>query len=165
MGGTLGATAHQSAQEPHGEPRSYAEAMQQPEKHAWERAARENMNNHTENSTWSLVPRPENCIVIGSRWVFWLKYNTDSSIEWHKVRLIAKGYNQQLGFEYLEVFAPTIWMPTVRTILALAAIKDWHLQSLDISHVYLNREMDIPVYMEQPKDHAGRLKRDHLPAQ
>jgi len=70
MGGTLGATAHQSAQEPHGEPRSYAEAMQQPEKHAWERAARENLNNHTENSTWSLVPRPENCIVIGSRWVF-----------------------------------------------------------------------------------------------
>jgi len=42
-------------------------------------------------------------------------------------------------------------MSTVRTVLALAAIKDWHLWSLDISHAYLNGEMDVPVYMEQPE--------------
>jgi len=36
-------------------------------------------------------------------------------------------------------------------ILALAAIKDWHLWSLDISHTYLNGELDVPVYMEQPE--------------
>jgi len=44
-----------------------------------------------------------------------------------------------------------VHMPTVRTVLALAAIEDWHLWSIDISHAYLNGEMDIPVYMEQPK--------------
>src|SRR5882724_10023859 len=33
----------------------------------------------------------------------------------------------------------------------MAAIKDWHLRSIDISHAYLNREMDVPVYMERPK--------------
>jgi len=42
-------------------------------------------------------------------------------------------------------------LPTVRTVLALAAIEDWHLGSIDISHVYLNGEMDVPVYMEQPE--------------
>jgi len=55
------------------------------------------------------------------------------------------------GFEYLEVFAPTVRLPTVRTVLAIAAIEDWHLRSIDISHAYLNGEMDVPVYMEQPK--------------
>src|SRR5882672_6108546 len=109
------------------------------------------MKNHVDNNTWTLVPRPDNCNVIGSRWVFRLKYNTDGTIERRKARLIAKGYNQRPGFEYLEVFVPTVRMSTVRTILALAAIKDWHLRSLDISHVCLNRKMDVPVYMEQPE--------------
>ena len=83
-----------TAREPHGELRNYAEALKRPDAQEWERAKREEMNNHTENKTWSLVTRPENCNVIGSRWVFWLKYNTDGTIERYKVRLLAKGYNQ-----------------------------------------------------------------------
>jgi len=46
---------------------------------------------------------------------------------------------------------PMVHMQTVRTVLALAAIEDWHLWSIDISHAYLNGEMDVPVYMEQPE--------------
>jgi len=83
-----------SARKPHREPKSFAEALECPDAHTWEQATRDEMNNHTENTTWSLVPRPENSIVIGSRWVFCLKYNTDRSIEQHKARLIVKGYNQ-----------------------------------------------------------------------
>jgi len=82
-----------SAHEPHGEPKSFAEVLEHPETHAWEQAARDEMNNHTEKTTWSLVLRLENSIIIGSRWVFHLKY-TDGSIEWHKARLVMKGYNQ-----------------------------------------------------------------------
>ena len=45
-------------------------------------------------------------------------------------------------------------MPTIRTILALAAIEDLHLQSVDISHAYLNGKMDLDIYMEQPESFA-----------
>ena len=45
-------------------------------------------------------------------------------------------------------------MPTIRVMLALAAIHDLHLRSIDISHAYLNGEMDCDVYMEQPKGFA-----------
>jgi len=55
---------------------------------------RDEMSNHAENRTWSLIPRPNDCNVIGSRWVFQLKYNADGTIERHKSRLVAKGYNQ-----------------------------------------------------------------------
>src|SRR5882724_649867 len=95
------------------------------------------MTNHLANQMWSLVPHPKNGNIIGSRWVFHFKYNVDGSIEWHKARLVAKGHSQWPGFEYLEIFTPTIHMSTVRTILALVAIEDLHLWSIDISHTYL----------------------------
>ena len=42
-------------------------------------------------------------------------------------------------------------LPTLQVILALAAIHDLHLWSVNISNAYLNGEMDCNVYMEQPE--------------
>jgi len=67
---------------------------------------------------------------------------------------VAKGYNRCPGFDYLEIFAPTVRMPTIRVVLAMAALHDLHLHSIDISHTYLNGEMDCDVYMEHPKGFA-----------
>ena len=68
---------------------------------------------------------------------------------------MAKGYNQRPGFKYLEVFAPTVHLSSIRVILALAALQDLHLHSLNISHAYLNGEMDCEVYMVQPEGFVG----------
>ena len=45
-------------------------------------------------------------------------------------------------------------MPTICVVLTMAAIHDLHLRSIDISHAYLNGEMDCDVYMEQPEGFA-----------
>ena len=60
-------------------------------------------------------------------------------------------HNQHPGFDDLEVFAPTVRPSSIRVILTLAALQDLHLHSLDISHAYLNGEMDCEVYMAQPE--------------
>ena len=99
----------------------------------------------------TLVPHPKDSPIIGSKWVFTKKYRADGSFEHYKGCLVAQGFSQCPGFEYLEVFAPTVRLPTLRVILALAAIHDLHLWSVDISNAYLNGEMDCDVYMEQPE--------------
>ena len=65
--------------------------------------------------------------------------------------MVAQGFSQYLGFKYLEVFAPTVRLPTLHIILVLAAIHDLHLWSVDVSNAYLNGEMDCDVYMKQSK--------------
>ena len=56
------------------------------------------------------------------------------------------GFSQLPGFKYLEVFAPTVHLPTLCIILELTAIHDLHLWSVDVSNAYLNGEMDCDVY-------------------
>jgi len=48
-----------SAHEPHGEPKNYAEALECPDASSWQKAAHEEMTNHLANQTWSLVPHPK----------------------------------------------------------------------------------------------------------
>ena len=48
--------------------------------------------------------------------------------------MVAKGYSQCPGFDFKETFAPTVRYSTIRIILAIAALEDLELRSVDISH-------------------------------
>jgi len=78
---------------------SYSKALRRPDAEQWKQAASEELNAHSTNGTWELVPRPKGKKIIGSKWVFKVKRNADGSVERYKGRLVAKGYNQRPGFD------------------------------------------------------------------
>lgn len=88
-----------------------------------------------ENNTWKIVELPNGKRAIGCKWVYKTKFNPDGSIEKHKARLIAKGYTQIEGIDYNDTFAPVSRMTTLRTLVAYATSKKWHL-------------VKMPSYME-----------------
>ena len=66
----------------------------------------EKMRALEKNQTWEMVPRPKGIQPIRCRWVFNVKHNADGTLKSYKAQLVAKGYIQTYGIDYLETFAP-----------------------------------------------------------
>ena len=73
------------------------------------------------NDVWEVVPRPQKSSVVGSRWIYKIKYAADDSIEKFKARFVAKGYAQKKGIDYEETFAPVVRYTSIRSMISLAA--------------------------------------------
>ena len=56
--------------------------------------------------TWELINKPVGAVPIANKWVFMKKRNKEGIPTKYKVRLIAKGYAQCLGHDYLETHSP-----------------------------------------------------------
>ena len=81
-----------------------------------------------------------------------VKTNADGFLDCYKARMVTKGYSQRPGFDFKEIFAPTVRYSTIRIILAIAALEDLKLCSLDISHAYLNGKLEEEIYIKQPEE-------------
>ena len=72
----------------------------------------------------------------------------DGSIERLKAHLIAKGFTQSYGIDYLDTFASVAQLNTIQVLLSLAANYDWPLHQLDIKNAFLNGNLEEEVYIE-----------------
>lgn len=102
--------------------------------------------------TWFLTDLPKGAMQIEVKWVFKMKLNEHGEVEKFKAHLVAKGYVQRYGIDYVEVFAPVARMDNVRIILALAAQKEWKVYQLDVKYAFLHGELMEDVYVGQPID-------------
>ena len=73
-----------------------------------------------QNRTWVLVPPPSSGNVVGNKWIYKIKRKADGSIDRFKARLVARGYTQEYGIDYLETFGLVVKPQTIPTILSIA---------------------------------------------
>lgn len=72
------------------------------------------------NNTRELVSRPSSQNLVGCKWVFRIKRNSDGSLDRYKARLVAKGFHQRPGWDYTETFTPVVKPVTICIVLTLA---------------------------------------------
>ena len=64
---------------------------------------------------------------------------------------MAKGFRQQEGVDFDEIFSPVVKMTTLRCVLALAAHMDMDLVQMDVKTAFLHGDLQEEIYMQQPK--------------
>ncbi|KAM7488098.1 hypothetical protein LguiB_025582 [Lonicera macranthoides] len=135
----------------HYEPSSYKEASTNP---LWQQAMTEELQALDKAHTWDLVNLPPGKSAVGCKWVYKIKTRSDGSIDRYKARLVAKGFNQEYGIDYEETFAPVARMTSVRSLIAIAAVRKWDLFQMDVKNAFLNEDLTEEVYMKPPPGYS-----------
>ena len=65
-----------------------------------------------------------------------------------------KGYKQEYGVDYKEVFTPVVRLDTIGLVLALAAQNNWLIYQLDVKSAFWHGELEEHIYVDQPPDYV-----------
>jgi hypothetical protein len=87
---------------------------------AWQRLMTEEIDSILQNKSWSLVPLPNGVKPISCKWVFKIQEGLTPYQPKLKLRLVAQGFLQQEGRDFLETFAPVVKWATIRIVFAIA---------------------------------------------
>jgi hypothetical protein len=130
---------------------------------SWEKAMGSEINMLWHVGTWETMPCPTGKNIIGCKWVYRIKQKADGTINKYKAWLVAHGFTQIYGVDYLDTFSPMAKLASICTILAIAAQLDWEIESFNFNGTYLNRELGEgkEIYMQEPpgyKEGKGQVK-------
>ncbi len=112
--------------------------------------------------TWDLVNAPEGANIMGSMWVYNIKWDGEGNRIKDKARLVGKGYTQQIGVDYNETWAGVTRLESVRMTAAIAAKYNLKLWRIDFVGAYLNSLTKEDIYMRQPEGFVEPGFEDHV---
>ena len=117
----------------------------------WTKACDDEMKSLTNQKVQKLVDLPPGWKPVKCQWVFVAKSNGCK-----KARLVAKGFTQVYGIDFKETFSPVAWFETIWILLALAALEEWDIESLNVKTTYLYGKLDEEIYMDQPEGYSKK---------
>lgn len=121
------------------EPLTYAQAVASKDSEKWLEAMQDEMDSLNKNNTWQLVQKPPNQKLVGCKWIYKLKQNSDSSNPIrYKARLVAKGFTQKEGVDYGEIFSPVVRHSSIRVLLSMVTHYNLELEQLDVKTAFLH---------------------------
>jgi len=112
-------------------------------------AMQEERNQFQRNDVWDLVPKPPHKNIIETERVFRNKLNEQDEVTRNKARLVAQGYSQQEGINYIETFAPIARLEAIRLLLSYAVNHGIILYQMDAKSAFLNGVREEEVFVKQ----------------
>jgi hypothetical protein len=141
------------------EPKKFTEALKD---ESWVTAMHEELHQFIRNDVWTLVPRPQEQNVIGTKWIFKNKSDAHGTVVRNKARLVAQGYTQVEGVDFDETFAPVARLESIRILLSISSCLQIKLYQMDVKSAFLNGILKEEVYVEQPKGFEDHQFPNHV---
>ena len=131
------------------------EAMQQPDREEFRKAALKEVEDHTKNQLWELIHKrkvPQGALIAPAVWSMKRKrrVTTGEVYRW-KARLAYDGSKQTHGKNYWQTYAPVAQWPIVRFILTHALINRWKFCQVDYELAYTQADPETEMFMKIPK--------------
>jgi hypothetical protein len=121
-----------------------------PHSDEWHQAVKAELSQLKNLGVWTAVDPVKGRKVIGTCWVFALKQETSGAITKFKACYVARGFNQRLGQDCGNTYAPTASLATLRLLLSISVQNGFSTHSFDISSAYLYSPIDKEVYVKPP---------------
>lgn len=108
------------------------------------------LNGYERNKVWNLIPTPPEAFVVGLKWFFRNNLDKEVKVVLNKASLVVKGYCQEDGIDYKEMFDPVARLELIRIFLSYVAHKNFEVLQMDVKCEFLNSELDETVFVGQP---------------
>ena len=133
------------------DPMTVQEAFESNEAHHWRQAMNDEIAMIRKLKAWVPAFLPKGKKAIKSKWVFSRKYDAQGNVTRYRARLCPKGFTQVPGVDFTDVFAPVLRYTTLRTLMALKAVKKYHMKQVDVINAFLNGSLDEELFLELPE--------------
>ena len=134
------------------EPKTIEEALDSNLNEEWQAAINSEMISIYKNGVWHKIDElPEGTNPLTTKWIFKIKRGAQGQIEQFKARLCVRGFEQEQGIDFEEVFSPVMRHNSLRTLMAIAAVHDLEVKQLDIRTAFLHGYLEEDVYIYAPK--------------
>ena len=104
----------------------------------WVKVMQEELDQFQKNDVWELIELIKGKKEVGAKWVFRNKLDEDGKVVRNKERLVARGYSQQEGIDYVETFAPVACLEVICILLSFVAYNNMKLYQMDAKSAFLN---------------------------
>ena len=92
---------------------------------------------------------------MGCKWIFKYKHGIHGVEDrQHKGRLVVKGFSQNEGIDYNEIFSPVVKHVSIRLMLSIVVNKDYELEQLNVKTAFQHGNLDERILMDQPEGYV-----------
>ncbi|CAI7877749.1 unnamed protein product [Closterium sp. NIES-53] len=134
------------------EPATIQQALGGEHREKWHEAIDKDLKALQEHNTWKVVPIgvAHNTTILTGKWVFRVKTKADGTIDKFKARWVVRGFDQEQGRDFTEIFAPVSRHTSMRILLAIAAMNRKKLRQIDVANAFLYAPVDAEIFVELP---------------
>jgi hypothetical protein len=144
------------------------EAMREPDREEFKKAMTKEVTDQMENGNFSVIRRadvPKGKTILPAVWQMKRKRDIlTREVKKYKARLNIDGSRMRHGEHYDLTYSPVASWTSVRLLLALALVHNWHTTQLDYVLAYPQAPVEREIYMEIPKgiDIPGAKRGEHV---